>query len=135
MAVVGLQPISLRDAVLTIAADDFTAAVGEVSFVPEVDYEWLPVGFGGYQVPAPSGTRWVAMIGYAQDVDTPGGLTRYLLGNAGQVRAVVFTPRAAGAAQVSADVLIIPGKVGGTAGDGPLVAQVTLPVLGDPVMV
>lgn len=134
MTVVGLQPISLRDAVLTIDVDDFTAAVAEVTFVPEVDYEWLPVGFGGHQVPAPSGVRWVVMVGYAQDVDTPGGLTLYLLANAGQVRSMVFEPRAGGTS-LSADVLIVQGRLGGTAGEGPLTAQVTLPLVGSPTVV
>lgn len=135
MTVVGLAPISLKDAVLTVDGDDFTASVSEVSFVPEVDYEWLPLGFGGVQAPVPSGTRWVVMVSYAQDFDTTDGFTRYLYANAGQVRSLTFTPKDGATSAVSGDVLIVPGKLGGSATDATLTAQVVLPLHGSPVLV
>lgn len=133
MTVVGLQPISLRDATLTVAEDDFTAAVSEVTFVPEQDYEWLASGFGPTRTPVPSGVRWVVMVSYAQDFATVGGLTRYLIANAGLTRSLVFTPTSGGPV-VSCDVLVVPGKMGGVAGEGILAAQVVLPLHGKPVI-
>lgn len=135
MTVVGLVPISLKDAVLTVDGDDFTASVSEVSFVPEVDYEWLPIGFGGVQAPVPSGTRWVVMVSYAQDFTTAEAFTRYLYANAGTMQSLTFTPKDGLSAAVSGDALIVPGKLGGTATDGALTAQVVLPLHGAPVLV
>jgi len=135
VTIIGLAPISLKDAVLTVDGDDFTASVSEVSFVPEVDYEWLPLGFGGRQTPVPSGTRWVVMVSYAQDFDTADGFTRYLYANAGSMQSLTFTPKDGSSAAVSGSALIVPGKLGGSATDATLTAQVVLPLDGEPVLV
>lgn len=132
MAVVGLQPITLTRAVLAIAEDDFTAAVGEVTFMPEVTYEWLPLSFSGY-APVFSGVRWVCMLTYAQDFTTAGSLTRYLIAQAAAVRTVTFSP-VDGGPSVSAEAMILPGQLGGRAEDGVLAANVTLPLFGEPTL-
>ena len=128
--IVDAAPISLREATLTVDADDFTAAVNEVLFEPDVEVEWLPdIASGG--VPIVTRVRWQVTIGVMQDL-TAGSLTRYLLSNIGAMKTLVFTPLAIGPS-VTAEVRIVPAQVGGPSGQI-LTASPTFPVVGVPVV-
>lgn len=132
MAVIPLTaPFSLKTAVLTIAADDFTAAISQAQFDPSVSPS-LWRGIGGNIVKDAPLADWTLTLNTAQDLST-GSLTRYLLANQGQTKACVFTPVGGGAA-VSASVLIVPGALGGTADGNLAQASVQLPVLGTPTI-
>lgn len=132
MTAVGLQPITLRRAVLTIAEDDYTASVNEVTFAPEVEVEWVPTFQSGSYLPIYTGIRWFAVVGYAQDFTTPGSLTRYLFEHAAQTRTLVFTP-VEGGSSVTADAMIVPGRMGGPTAEL-LTATVILPLFDEPLM-
>jgi hypothetical protein len=129
---VDLTPITLRAATLQVGADDFTAAVDQVTFVPDPTFEWLtPPMRTGVAAPVFKGVSWTCVLGHAQDL-TPGSLTRYLLAHVGERRTVLFTPQpGSGQPVVTADVLVMPGQVGGDT-EGPLTAEATLPVVGAP---
>lgn len=133
MAVVGIQPIVLTRAVLTIAEDDFTAAVGEVVFTPEVEYKWFRSFDGRTYTPLFIGARWVCMLTYAQDFATTGSLARYLITQAATTRTLTFTPQSAGPT-ITAEAMIVPGQIGGRAEDGVLTANATLPLFGEPTI-
>lgn len=132
MATIGLSPVSLRNALLTVAEDDYTAAIGEVTFTPEVDYGWHQSFDGRTSTPYMTGVRWVCMLTYVQDFTTPDALSIYLVENAAQVKTVTFTPTMGGRS-VTGQAMIVPGQLGGVAG-GVLTANVTLPLYGSPVI-
>ena len=127
-AVVPLVPIRLHDARLTIAADDYTAAVGEVRVVPDATWETDRL-FGGRSVPSLVGVAWTVDLVIAQDLST-GSLLRYLLEHPGQVKACRFEPSAGGAG-VDATVVLIPAPLGGAPGEV-LTGAVSLPMVGPP---
>ena len=128
MATVGLQPITLRDATLTVGEDDFTAAVEKVLITPEARWTWAE-RLRGPDFPVREGVRWTCTLGFAQDL-TPGSLTRYLLEHVGQTRTVLFTPQAGGES-VLAQVMVMPGRVGGDP-YGTLTSEAVLPMFGAP---
>ena len=131
METIPLRAVALRDAVLTVADDAYTAGVNEVTFVPEPEWEWDQPLHGDPE-PAIVGVRWSVVLGYAQDFSTPKALAIYLVENAAQRRTLTFTPRAGGR-PVTADVLIIPGHLGGPSGEL-LAATAEMPVYGRPVV-
>jgi hypothetical protein len=131
MAVIPLTGYySLKNAILTIATDDYTAAISQIQFDPSVSPTvWR--GIGGNVIKDTPVADWTATLAHAQDTAN-GSLTRYLLANAGQTKAVVFTPVNGGPA-VSANVIIVPSTLGGTADGNLAQATVQLPVVGTPV--
>ena len=130
MAVIALTtPYSLKNATLSIASDDFTAAVSQVEFQPSTSAStWR--GIGGNVVRDQSVAEWSVALGLAQDLD-PAGLLRYLLDNEGETKTAVFTPTAGGPS-VTADIIISPSTIGGTAGADIATGSVTLAVDGAP---
>ena len=130
MAVIPLAtPYSLKNAVLTIAADDFTAAVSQVEIVPSTSAStWR--GIGGNVVRDQSVAEWTCNLGLAQDLD-PAGLLRYLLDHEGEEVDAVFTPKLAGP-DVLVTLILSPGTVGGTADGNIATASVSLAVVGRP---
>lgn len=130
MAVIGLQPIMMKDATLTIAGDDYTASITQVLFVPQVEWLWADT----FQATEPvfARARWTSQVGFLQDWETANALTSYLILNAAQRRTVVFTPKVGGMT-VTADVLLIPASVGGVPGQQ-MSATAVLPLFGDPVL-
>lgn len=130
MAVIPLtNPYSLKTATMTIAADDFTAALSQVEFVPSTSAStWR--GIGGNVVRDQTIAEWTANLGFAQDLDAT-GLLRYLHENEGTEVAAVFTPEAAGPT-VSATIVLSPGTIGGTADGNIATGSVSLAVIGKP---
>lgn len=133
MSVVGLQPITLKDATLTVAEDDFTAAIGQVMFVPQVQWSWTEADIcSPFSYPVYEGIRWTVTVGYAQDWVTPGSLSRYLIEHAAQTRTVTFVPNNdPDVHAVQADVMIVPGQYGGVPNQH-LTATVTMPCFEEP---
>jgi hypothetical protein len=129
VAVIGLQPITLKNATFMVAEDDFTAAITQAVFVPQVIWSWADALCGG-SVPLYERVRWVCQVGYVQDFETAGSLSRYLIEHAAQTRTVVFAPVAGGPA-VQADVMIVPGPLGGVPNQH-LTGSVTMPLFDEP---
>lgn len=130
MAVIPLtNPYSLKTATMTIAVDDFTAALSQVEFVPSTSAStWR--GIGGNVVRDQSIAEWTANLGLAQDLAT-GGLLRYLHENEGDTVAAVFTPENGGPS-ISATLILSPAAIGGTADGNIATASVSLAVVGKP---
>ena len=104
-----MQPYVLKNAVLTIAEDNFTAAIAQAVFVPQVLWEWRDALCS--TTPVYKGIRWTVTLSYLQDL-TDGSLTLYLLEHVAETKEVIFTP-VAGGKSLRADVMIVPGQVGG----------------------
>ncbi len=131
MAVIPLaSPYSLKTATFAVEADDFTAAVGGVEFQPSTSSStFRSIGGDVYRDQAIA--EWACAITLAQDL-APAGLLRYLLDHEGEEKTVVFTPKAAGPT-VTADLIISPASIGGTAGADRATSSVTLAVVGKPI--
>ncbi len=121
---------AMNDARLSIDIDEFTAAVSQVQFDPSAQTgTWR--GISGNVVRAQSAAEWSCTLGLAQDL-APAGLLRYLLDHEGETKTVVFTP-VDGGPTVTADLIMTPGTIGGTAGSDVATSTVTLAVVGKPV--
>lgn len=130
MAQIAIQPIYLKDVVLSVAGSDFEKHVSSVTFTPTVaSATWK--GLNPDAVFTNVGTStWMVDLGYAQDWNTTGSLSAYLFANEGAEVTLNFEP-VAGGSSWSADVVIVPGAVGGAV-DSYAVATVSLPVQGRP---
>jgi len=130
MAQIAVQPIYLKDCVLSVAGSDFEKAVSSVSFTPSV----TTATFKGLEPTAVftnvGSSTWMVDIAYAQDWETTGSLSAYLFANEGAEVTLTFEP-VNGGSSWSADVIIVPGAVGGAV-DSYAVATVSLPVQGRP---
>ena len=124
MAVVPLTtPYSLKNATLSIAADEYTAAVTQVEFSPSTATSTVRT-IDGVAHKDQSTAEWNCTIGFIQDLD-PSGLLRYLLDHDGESKSVSFVPESGGPT-ITADLVVSPGAIGGTAGADLAVGSVTL---------
>lgn len=131
MTVVNIEPVSLKDAILQVEDSDYSTSVGQVTFTPSAQWEWMR-RWDNAAEPVLTGITWTVTISYAQDIETPMSLTQYLLEEFGNARTMTFYNRDGGRA-VQASVLCIPGQLGGVPGQ-PLSATVTLPLFGSPAL-
>lgn len=128
------QPYRMKDATLTVAADDFTAAVDGAVFNAAAAPVWK--GIGGSRRTAPA--DWTLNVSAAQDL-AAGSLQRYLLANEGTEKAVVLTPVADGPTVSATVVIAAPSAIGGPASETNLVGFTAAmectgtPVFDDPV--
>lgn len=130
MAVIPLaSPYSLKAATMSIATDDYTAALSQVQFDPSTTATtWR--GIGGNVVRDQTIAEWTATLGFAQDLDTD-GLLRYLHENEGDEVVAVFTPKVAGPT-ITATIILSPGAIGGSADGNIVTGTATLAVVGKP---
>lgn len=130
MAQIAVQPIYLKDVVLSVAGSDFEKHVSGVTFTPSV----TSATWKGLEPTAVftnvGASTWMVDLEYAQDWDTTGSLSAYLFANEGSEVTLTFEP-VAGGSSWSASVIIVPGAVGGAV-DSYAVATVSLPVQGKP---
>jgi len=124
MATIALTtPYSLKNATLSIAADDYTAAVTQVEFAPSTATSTVRT-IDGVAHKDQSTAEWSCTVGFVQDL-AAGGLLRYLLDHDGESKAVTFTPKSGGPS-IDATITVSPGRIGGTAGADLSTATVTL---------
>lgn len=130
MAQIAVQPIYLKDVVLSVAGSDFEKHVSSVVFTPTVSTAtWKGLEPTAVYSNIGSST-WTVDLSYAQDWETSGSLSAYLFANEGAEVSLTFTPVSGGGVW-AADVIIAPGQVGGAV-DSFAEATVSLPVQGKP---
>jgi hypothetical protein len=134
MAVIPVTPLFLKDTLIEIAGSDYAPAVSSVAFTPTS----TSVTFTGLKKDAVftdvGNTTWTVALTFVQDWDTATSLSRYLFTNAGKTVAMKFTPRFGTGPSFTANVVIVPGAIGGAVGAA-TVSTVTLGVSGAPVLV
>ena len=123
-----MQPYVLKDAVLTIAADDFTAAISQAVFVPQAVWSWHD-SLASTATPIFERVRWTCTLSYLQDL-TDGSLALYLIEHIAETKEIIFTP-VAGGKSLRADVMIVPGQVGGVTNQL-ATATATMPLFDEP---
>ena len=132
MATISVSPIVLKDCTLTIASDDYEAHVSQVQFDPSnSSVTWQGLTPTATHTDTSSST-WTCTLALAQDWETTNSLSRYLFENEGQTKSMTFEPKAGGAS-FTANVIIVPGSIGGTVNQF-ATATVTLPVSGRPAL-
>lgn len=130
MAQIAVQPIYLKDVVLTVAGSDFEKHVSSVTFTPSVSSStWKGLEPTAVFTNVGAST-WMVDLAYAQDWTTTGSLSGYLFDNEGEEVSLTFTP-VTGGDSWTATVIIVPGAVGGAV-DSYAEATVSLPVQGKP---
>jgi hypothetical protein len=124
----------MKDALITIATDNYEKHVSSVLFEPKSDLQTWQGLTPSAAFSDQSSPTWTCKLSYAQDWVTVNSLAQYLLTNSGQQKVVVFKPQGAtsGTPIITATVIIVPGPIGGDV-NTVQVAEVTLGVVGAPV--
>lgn len=130
MAQINVQPLYLKDVVLTVDGDTYEKHVSGVTFTPSVS----TATFKGLDSDAvftqASNATWTVDLTYVQDWDTADSLSAYLFNNAGSEITLSFLAQT-GSGTWSATVIVVPGAVGGAV-DAYATSTVSLPVQGQP---
>jgi hypothetical protein len=134
MAVIAVNPLFLKDTVIDIAGSDYAPAVSSVAFTPTSTTTTFTGLKAGATFTDVGSTTWTVAITFAQDWDSATSLSRYLFTNAGKTVAMKFSPRVGTGPSFTANVVIVPGAIGGAV-TATATATVTLGVSGAPVLV
>jgi hypothetical protein len=130
-----VQPFTMKDVLFKVDVDDYARHVSEVTFTPNVkqdDITWQGLSpdasFSDSSTPE---VTWTVTVAYAQDWETTDSMSRYLLDHVGEVKPVVFEPKAGVGTSFASDVTIVPGPVGGkvkTVAEGSVNMRCTEPI-------
>ncbi len=134
MAIVAIQPLVLKDFVLSIGTDQFEKNVSNVTFTPSATVVTWQGGTPDASFTDTGRASWQAAITYAQDWDTVNSLSQYLYANEGATVPASFRPRNGVGPSFTANLVITPGAIGGAV-NVVSEASVTLGVQGKPVLV
>jgi len=114
MAEIAVQPLVLKDVTLSIGADEYQKHVDQVTFTPSASTStWT--GLGGNTHTDVAIATWTLNLNYVQDWETPNSLSQYLMDHEGETVAVTFEPRSTSGPSFTANVVITPGAIGGSA--------------------
>lgn len=127
---VPVQPIVLRDVLVTIDGHQFERAVSSVALTPSASVVTWQGGTPDSQFTDVSPATWAAGITHAQDWENEDSLSNYLFDHEGETVDATFAPKNGGQA-FDARVVITPGAIGGAIGST-AEATVTLGVQGRP---
>jgi hypothetical protein len=130
MAQINVQPLYLKDCVLTVDGDTYEKHVSSVTFTPSVSTATFKGLDSGAVFTQASNATWMLDLAYVQDWDTTDSLSAYLFNNAGSEITVSFVPQT-GSGSWTATIIVVPGSVGGTV-DAYATSTVSLPVQGQP---
>ena len=133
MPTIAVQPIVLRDVLLTIGTDSYQKHVSGVTFTPSASTVTWQGLTPDASFTAPVTATWAVTLDHAQDWETEDSLSLYLFENEGEEVPMLFEP-VAGGAGFSADVIITPGSIGGAV-NSVATGSVTLGVNGRPTVI
>lgn len=128
MTQINVQPIVLKNALLSIGTDNYEKHVSSVELVPAPVSQTFD-GLGDNSHIIAGKTKWMANITFAQDWVTTDSLSKYLFNNQGEEKTMTFAPEFGAGDAFNATVLIQPGSIGGAV-DSIAVTTVSLPVIG-----
>lgn len=136
MPLIPVQPYIFKDAVLTIAGNDYAPAASTIALIPNttqqtITWQGLTPDSKFSDTSTPD-TSWTLNITMAQDPDDA-SLHTYMNTHAGDVETIVIQPqRGSGQKQYTVTATIVPVQIGGDV-NTVQVAQASMPVTGDPV--
>jgi len=117
MAQIAVQPLILKDMILTIGTDSYEKHVSGVLIEPQTTKKTWRGGTPSATFSDVSIDSWTCRLDYVQDWETTNSLSDYLLDNAGETKAAVITPASGVGQKFSVNIGIIPGPIGGKVGD------------------
>lgn len=115
MTAVPAAPFVVKDALVQFGTDSYEAAITTAKFTPNVSVQTATAMAPAATYTDQAAPTWTLQLEWLQDWATSGNLGKYLLDNVGEVVTCTFEP-IAGGATVTADVVLSPGDIGGTAG-------------------
>lgn len=118
----------IQDATLKIDTDNYESAITSAAIVPT--YPNPTIAIDGTQHPGKP--RWVATIGFLQDLTNQDSLANYLFDKEGAEKEMTFVPEDGGP-EITATIRILSGQLGGQANQN-ATATVSLPVSGRPTI-
>lgn len=128
------SPIHMKDVDLTIDGNAYEGQVSSVTLTPSSSSAtWKGLTPTAVYTYAGAST-WVADLTYAQDIDEPTSLTRFLFDHEGDEVTMTFKPRGSTFSGMSANVILVAGALGGAV-DAVAEASVSLPVQGRPELI
>ncbi|WP_157001433.1 hypothetical protein [Agromyces laixinhei] len=113
MAQIAVNPLVLKDVVLSFGADSYEKHVSGVTFTPSsstITWQGLTPDAKFTDVTA---ADWACQLDYVQDWDTADSLSQYLYENEGTEVAATFKPRSGSGPSFTAELVITPGAIGG----------------------
>lgn len=134
MAQINVNPLVLKDVVLSIGTDSYENHVSQVLINPSnSQISWNGMTPSAAFTDATPAT-WTCQLTYVQDWETTNSLSEYLRANAGVDKVITFKPRRGSGPSFTITATIVAGPIGGT-GRSYAEATVTLPVKGEPTKV
>lgn len=136
MPQIDVTPLVLKDVILTIGenGDTYEKHVSGVTFTPTASaITWRGLSPNAVFTD-PGSVTWSCALNYVQDWDTANSLSQFLFDNEGQTVTMEFKPKSGSGPSFTADVIIIPGAIGGQVNTY-AATTVTLGVQGRPVLV
>jgi len=115
MAVVTVSPFILKDVILEIAVNEYQAACSSVEFTNTTNIVRF-TGLGNNTHTVASTPEWSCVITFAQDWETAGSLSQYLLANAGAKVPAEFKPQSGSGPSFTANLTLVAPNIGGTGG-------------------
>lgn len=134
MAVIAVNPLVLKDVILTFGANSYQKHVSGVVFTPkgsQITFQGLTPDAKYTDVAA---AEWTCELSYVQDWETTNSLSAYLFANEGATIAAVFKPRSGSGPTFTANLVISPGAIGGQV-NSYATTTVSLGCSGRPVLV
>lgn len=115
MATIALNPLALKDVVMSLGTDDYVKHVNGVTFTPtSSSYSWTGLDGTTYTDTTPA--TWVCALAYMQDWETVNSLSQYLLEHEGETVTATFKPRSGSGPSFTSTLTITPGAIGGQVG-------------------
>ncbi|TFC94573.1 hypothetical protein E3T28_14825 [Cryobacterium sinapicolor] len=113
MAQIAVNPLVLKDVVISFGTDSYEAAVSNVTFTPSAStITWKGLTPAAVYSAATAAT-WAADLTYVQDWETVNSLSRFLFDNEGAEVAATFKPRSGSGPSFTAILIVTPGAIGG----------------------
>lgn len=113
MAQIAVNPLVLKDVVLSFGTDSYEKHVSGVTFTPSSDtitWQGLTPDSKSTDVTA---ADWTCQLDYVQDWETEDSLSRFLFENEGEEIAATFKPRSGSGPSFTANLIVTPGAIGG----------------------
>jgi hypothetical protein len=114
MAQIAVDPLVLKDVILTVETDTYEKHVSGVTFEPSsstIRWQGLTPDSKFTSV---TSADWTCKLDYVQDWETADSLSAYLFEHEGEEVDVVFKPRSGSGPTFTATLTITPGSIGGT---------------------
>lgn len=134
MTQIAVDPLVLKDTVLTLGTDTYEKHVSGVVFTPKGS----TISWTGMTPSAKftdvADAEWTCALSYVQDWETEDSLSRFLFEHEGEVIPAIFKPRSGSGPTFTVDLVITPGAIGGQV-NSYATTTVTLGCSGRPVLV